>query len=313
MFSHAPIFMESEAPKGHSEEFFGDYRDFWWNRDYIELLARRLQLSDSSSLLDVGCGLCHWSLLLTPYLKPGAAVVAVDKDQKWASGSPELEKRFNALGASVEFRHGDAHMLPFDDNSFDVVTCQTMLIHCPEPEAAIREMNRVAKPGGIVICAEPNNLVGTASFDSLEQSMDVDELVDKFRERLLYERGRRVAGDGDISLGDRLTFLFSRHGFRDIQNYISDRVNPLYPPYDRPEQQADISLAREFATAEVRLKEQERNRRYVAALNDPDALAFIEYRQRQSERETKNFLQAVDEGSFYSCGLTAMFVVSGRK
>jgi hypothetical protein len=45
---------------GHSEEYFGPYRDFWWNRDFLELMARRWQLGRYQSLLDVGCGMPAW-------------------------------------------------------------------------------------------------------------------------------------------------------------------------------------------------------------------------------------------------------------
>jgi ubiquinone/menaquinone biosynthesis C-methylase UbiE len=304
--------MESVEVKGHSEEYFGDYRDFWWNRDYIELLARRWQLSRASTMLDVGCGVCHWSLLLTPHLRKPATVVAIDKDRKWSSGSAELEERFDQLGASVEFRHGDAQALPFPDDSFEIVTCQTVLIHCPDPEAALQEMKRVAKPGGIVICAEPNNLIGTASFDSIEQEEDVDTLVDRFRERLLYERGRTAVGEGNMSLGDRLSYLFSRTGFEYIQSYLSDRLNPLYPPYDRPEQQAEISQAREMDGPDDLERKNAQSRRYTAALKDAEAAAFIQHRQH-SEQTSKAFLEAVTDGTYYSSGLSAMYVVSGRK
>jgi ubiquinone/menaquinone biosynthesis C-methylase UbiE len=305
--------MESDSVKVHSEEYFGEYRDFWWNSDHIELLARRWQLSSASTLLDVGCGLCHWSCLLTPHLKRPSWIFAVDKDQKWSSGSHELLKRFNELGASVEFRHGDAQALPFPDDSFDVVTCQTVLIHCSDPKAALLEMKRVAKPGGVVICAEPNNLIGTASFDSIDHTADVDTLVDKFRERLLFERGRRAAGEGNISLGDQLSSLFSRTGFGDIQSYLSDRLNPLYPPYDRPEQKADISQIRNSTTPERRRAEHEQNLRYTAALNDAESLAFTERRRTQSVQESRAFFSAIDDGTFYSSGMNAMIVVSGRK
>jgi ubiquinone/menaquinone biosynthesis C-methylase UbiE len=37
-----------------------------------------------------------------------------------------------------------------------------VLIHCADPIAVLGEMRRVVKPGGIVICAEPNNLASSA-------------------------------------------------------------------------------------------------------------------------------------------------------
>jgi SAM-dependent methyltransferase len=43
---------------------------------------------------------------------------------------------------------GDAHHLPFPENSFDGVVCETLLEHVLEPEQVIAEMHRVLKPGG---------------------------------------------------------------------------------------------------------------------------------------------------------------------
>jgi SAM-dependent methyltransferase len=45
---------------------------------------------------------------------------------------------------------GDIHHLPIDDDSFDCVFCTGTLEHVPNPWQAIREINRVLKPGGLV-------------------------------------------------------------------------------------------------------------------------------------------------------------------
>jgi hypothetical protein len=48
----------------HSAEQFGAQRDFWWNRDFLDRMAKRWRLGEASTLADIGCGCCHWSRLL---------------------------------------------------------------------------------------------------------------------------------------------------------------------------------------------------------------------------------------------------------
>ena len=58
--------------KGHSEEYFGDFRDFWYNFDFLELMAKRWELGNVRTLLDVGCGQCHWTRLVSAFLDKGS-------------------------------------------------------------------------------------------------------------------------------------------------------------------------------------------------------------------------------------------------
>jgi hypothetical protein len=44
----------TQERKPHSAEYFGESRDFWWNQDFLELMAKRLQLAQVESVLDVG-------------------------------------------------------------------------------------------------------------------------------------------------------------------------------------------------------------------------------------------------------------------
>ena len=161
--------------KGHSEEYFSDYRDHWWNNDFLELMATRWGLREYSSLLDVGCGEFHWSSLLSPHMK-SPNVIGIDNDSKWSNNDlSKIRKKFHNVNR-LELLFGSAESIPFPDNSFDVVTCQTVLIHVADPAGVIREMKRVTKKGGIVICAEPNNMATCLSIDS---SASITYLSDK--------------------------------------------------------------------------------------------------------------------------------------
>ena len=57
-------------------------------------------------------------------------------------------QRATGLGRDVDLREGDAEHLPFNDASFDTVTCGLALCTIPSPVAALGEMRRVLGPGG---------------------------------------------------------------------------------------------------------------------------------------------------------------------
>ncbi len=64
-----------------------------------------------------------------------------------------LEKaKYNAqnMGLEIDFFHGDAEDLPFEDSSFDLVTNKFLLWTLQQPDCAAREWKRVLKPGGMV-------------------------------------------------------------------------------------------------------------------------------------------------------------------
>ena len=79
---------------GHSEEYFTKDRDEWWNEDYIELLSKRLGINKLFSMLDVGCGKCHWTKVISRYLNRPAFITVIDTDEKWAKGDDETVKYF---------------------------------------------------------------------------------------------------------------------------------------------------------------------------------------------------------------------------
>lgn len=311
-FSRAGAVTPPPAP-GHSQEYFGPYRDFWWNRDFLELMARRWQLGRYQSLLDVGCGQCHWSRLLTPHLATPARITGMDSDPKWAKGSEALTREFTTLGATLEVTQGDAQQLPFADKSFDVVTCQTVLIHLNDPVAALREMARVTKPGGAVICAEPCNLASTAFASAPTENVSIDERCDDYRYLLLCERGKIAAGEGDSSLGSKLAHLFHLAGLNNVQSYLSDKAQPLLPPYEGRESSVNVAQILESAGTKATTLAHQQDDRWIAALKEPGARGFVE-RYRQHNAHYAQTLPAMFEaGTYWDSGAAVMYLVSATK
>jgi SAM-dependent methyltransferase len=85
-------------------------------------------------VLDVGCGDGR-----VPSLYAAPEVVCVDSSPVAVAA---------ARGRGLDARQADARRLPFEDGSFDVVTCNHTLYHVPDPDAALAEFARVLRAGG---------------------------------------------------------------------------------------------------------------------------------------------------------------------
>lgn len=293
----------------HSKNQFADYRNFWWNQGFIELMARRLQLQRHQSLLDVGCGQCHWSKLLAPHLGRPAQVAGVDNDPVWARGSDELKQFFLEQGCEFSIDQANAMALPFEDNSFDMVTCQTLLIHVANPDKVLSEMKRVLKPGGTILCAEPNNRIQSLLQTSYSENNSIEEMVDHVKYALIVEQGKKRLGLGDNSIGDLLPGMLARHDFEQIDVRLSDKAIALVPPYDTREQKA---AARHWKHGNANDAMNNSDRYYFEAFGD----RYLEFYERYNNRyshQPEEILEALDNKAFHSAGGALMYLVSGTK
>lgn len=231
----------------HSADVLDDSRDRWWNTDFLVLLAERFGLSRVKRVLDVGCGQGHWGQLWAPLLPSEAAVIGVDPEDEWVEAASE---RASARGLSdrYTYRRGSAYALPFDDDTFDWVTCQTVLMHLADPGAALREMARVTAPGGLVTVAEPNNLAQYASLDSVAQLAPPEKSAEIVRFHLVCRRGALALGRGDEAVGERMPELMQRAGLEGVRACLNDLCLDTTPPYD--------DATREVLEMEVRFVEQ---------------------------------------------------------
>ena len=299
---------ETEA-KGHSEEYFGDFRDFWYNFDFLELMAKRWELANVRTLLDVGCGQCHWTRLVSAFLGKGSQVTAVDSDPKWAKENDDLREFFSEREIGFEIKKADVLNLPFEDNFFDAVTCQTVLIHLENPLEALREMKRVLKPDGIIICAEPNNLTNSVFKDSIIAGFETDEIIEWFTFGLIKEKGKINLGKGDNSVGDLLPQFFSQIELKDIRVYVSDKSNVIIPPYQTNEIKAMLKFRLENEYEEFMKLETETQ---FATFGDKyDAIRQnVEKKLDEYKSQLKD---AIENETYYDVSTALMYLVSGRK
>jgi len=301
------------ASPPHSAEQFGPQRDFWWNRDFLDLMATRWRLREAASLADIGCGRCHWSRLLYPYLRTPARLVGIDREPQWVVEAAEQFRRaFPQHPAGlITFAEGDATRIPLPDNSFDVVTCQTVLMHLERPMDALKEMYRILRPGGLLLCVEPNNLCGYLNFNSLSAAEPVETIVRRFEFWLRYHRGKVAAGQGNHMIGDLLPGYFAQLNLSEIAVHQSDRAAVLFPPYANPAQQAMIEQERESKHAAIGPWDREGVFRSV--LLGGGSEEFFERVYGELAQKFADEQQAIQAGNFHAANGNLFYLVSGRK
>lgn len=100
-------------------------------------------------VLDVACGPGFLTMALATQC---AAAVGVDATDAFLAHARADAARRGL--ANIEFRQGDAERLPFDDATFDRVTCRAAFHHFPRPERVLAEMVRVMRRDGRVLIAD---------------------------------------------------------------------------------------------------------------------------------------------------------------
>lgn len=97
-------------------------------------------------ILDVGCG---GGATIREMLKlsPNSMIDGVDYAETSVAQSQELNREY--LGKRCHISQGDVAQLPFQENSYDLVTAVETIYFWPCPEKAFSEILRVLKPSGI--------------------------------------------------------------------------------------------------------------------------------------------------------------------
>lgn len=295
----------------HSEFILSDARDGWWNEDFLELVATRLRLGDARRLLDVGAGHGHWGQLWAPYLSPEAQLVGIERESRWVERATQRSEELG-LAERFTYRQGRAEELPVADASFDVVTCQTLLMHLAKPVAAIREMKRVLAPGGTLLLAEPDNLANLLAGDSVRRAAGLAAQLALVRFQHRCNDGRRALGEGDHAIGQRLPQLLVDEGMLDIRVLLNDRASPSFvgatahPAHQRALEEKAVNIERrawlwDRATA---------SRLYRAGGGtleefEVDFAAFMD--------DAERFVSALRAGSYSSAGGAIHYLVSARR
>jgi SAM-dependent methyltransferase len=120
--------------------------------------------------LDVATGAGHTALAFAPRVEH---VLATDVTPEMLAEAARLARERGL--ANVETQQADAEHLPVADGSVDLVTCRLAFHHFPRPAAALAEMARVLRPGGVLGFADNvavEDAEGAAFYNAYEALRD---------------------------------------------------------------------------------------------------------------------------------------------
>lgn len=115
-----------------------------WSRLIARDFIRDLALPPGSAWLDIGCGTGVLTQAVLEFADP-SHVIGVDPSEGFLHHA-----RRNAADARASFRVGDAQSLPVADDVVDAAVSGLVLNFVPDQAKALREMQRVTRPGGTV-------------------------------------------------------------------------------------------------------------------------------------------------------------------
>jgi SAM-dependent methyltransferase len=162
-------------------------------------LFDQMKLAAGDRVIDVGCGPQGVLDLLSERVGLNGSVIGIERNEQ----SVAMAKRFVADRKlnNVEVIQGDATATGLSGGSFDLVHARLVLVNVPHVEAVVREMVRLARPGGVVASHEADYLSHFCDpplrawdrlfkiFEGYSQANGIDLFVGRRTHRLLREAG----------------------------------------------------------------------------------------------------------------------------
>jgi SAM-dependent methyltransferase len=184
---------------GHAESVLRSHR---WRTVDNSAAYLAGHLLTGARVLDVGCGPGTITIDIARRVAP-ESVVGIDAADDVIAAAREAAAEAGV--SNLELEVGDVYALEHDDDSFDVVHAHQVLQHLADPVAALREMRRVCRPGGVV-----------AARDSVYRAMSWFPAVPALDDWLAMYCAVAEANGGAPDAGNRLRSWALEAGFSNV-------------------------------------------------------------------------------------------------
>ena len=157
----------------------------YWSALFGHMIIDNMPLASEQNVLDVACATGFPLFEMAERLGPSSRLTGIDI---WENALDVARETIKARAIpNVEVKFADAACLPFEDNSFNLATCNLGINNFEDPEYVLREIRRVLKKDGRFLLT--SNLVGhmqeffTMFLDVLEDE-GLDHIIPLFQEHL---------------------------------------------------------------------------------------------------------------------------------
>ncbi len=123
-------------------------RHIAWRKDVMQ----KMDVKKGAAALDVCCGTGDWTIAMADAVGETGSAIGLDFSKNMLSNA--IVKKDTLQMKQLEFVHGNAMELPYPDESFDYVTIGFGLRNVPDYMTVLKELYRVVKKDGIVVCLE---------------------------------------------------------------------------------------------------------------------------------------------------------------
>lgn len=176
-----------------------------WTEDLIEAADVRR----GHRVLDVACGTGLVAREAARRVGEAGSVAGLDMN----SGMLDVARSIGEL--PIEWEQGDVAEIPFEDSEFDVVLCQQGLQFFADKAGALKEMNRVLKPGGRMAL----NL-----FRSIDHCPWHRAVADALERHVSPEVAAVIRGSFSLGDSNEIRGLILGAGFRDVHIRIESKL-----------------------------------------------------------------------------------------